>query len=241
MCIRDRPFRPEAIRRAAYSGTVDGNGKVSSWDGGALGKVRGALAAEVAAYPLDELIAADSPHDAHHLLVETVTDKVWAALPKDGIRPLQVNIGRLTPPPEVSQQYTNFWLAGQNKLDSLARADTNAPLLQEFESARANGEILMIRAILEGMRRAEQEATGPVSMQILAVRLLEALRQMFHYTVIGLEATGGQSGQLVAEVDAVTSRLSGLEEQIRSSQPRLHSSRSDSHPSRPDFNPSSPG
>lgn len=225
---RPIPFRPEAVKRAAYGGSVDGSGKVSSWDGGALGKVRGALAAEIGASTLDELLAAPSPQDAHHLLVQTVTDKVWAALPKEGIKPLQLYIGRLTPPAEVSQQYTEFWLASQRKEDAVARASGTVELVEQREVARANGEIMMIQAIMEGVRRAQQEAGGRVSGYLLAVRLLEALQQMFRYTSMGLRRAGGDTSQLEADIEAIASKLAGLEERLKlPPPPRFNASRND--------------
>lgn len=224
---RPYPFLPDAVKRAAYATVVDGSGRPSSWDGGALGKVRGALAAEVAASSLDELLAAERSQDAHHLLVQKVTDDVWAKLPKDGIKPLRLHIGRLTPPGEVSQQFTEFWLANQLKEDAVARATGTAALIEQRERARANGEIMMIQAIMEGVRRAQQEADGRVSGYLLAVRLLEALQQMFRYTSTGLRSAGGDTGQLEAEINAIANKLSGLEERLKlpEAQPRFNPSR----------------
>ncbi len=90
---RPYPYQEEAVKKAAYAGTVGANGKVSSWDDAPLGKVIGALAGMVREESLDDLIAAPSPRDAHHLMTQAVTRQVWAALPKDHIKPLQLRIG----------------------------------------------------------------------------------------------------------------------------------------------------
>lgn len=224
---RPYPFREEAVRRAAYSGVVGPNGKVSSWVEGPLGKVRGALSGMVSEESIDDLLAADNSRDAHHVLTEAVTRKVWDGLPKEGIKPLRMRVGRLSPPPEVSRQYTEFWLAIQRKEDALSRANGTAPLLQEAETARAAAEIAMIQAIVEGIRNAQQEAGSNLSGYILALRMMEALRQMFHYSAESLETVGGDTLQLLDEIESVENRLGEIQEQISLPQPKFRPSSPD--------------
>jgi regulator of protease activity HflC (stomatin/prohibitin superfamily) len=224
---RPYPYSEEAVRRAAYSGGVGANGRASSWVDGPLGKVRGALGGMVAEESLDDLMAAPSPRDAHHLLTQGVMRKVWDSLPKDGIKPLRMHIGRLTPPPDVSRQYTEFWLASQRKEDMLARANGTAQLVQEQETARAAAEIAMIQAIVEGLRHAQQDPETELSGYILAERLLAALRQMFSSSAHDLKNAGGDIGQLLSEIHSVDDKLSHLEERLQTPPPKFIPSRSD--------------
>jgi len=85
----------------------------------------------------------------------------------------------------------------------------------------------MIQAIMEGVRRAQQEADGRISGYLLAVRLLEALQQMFRYTSTGLRSAGGDTSQLEAEINAIAGKLSGLEERLKlpAAPPRFNPSR----------------
>lgn len=221
--FRPFPYREDAVREAAYAGAVGANGKVSSWDGSPLGKVSGALAGEVAAHTLDQLLATD---DAHQLLTQTVMNKVWNSLPKDGIKPLRLTIGRLTPPVEVSLMYTEVWLAGQRKTELLTRANGTGQLVHDAEAVRAEGEIMMVQAIIQATRRAQQEAGSGVSAYLLIVRLLEALQFMFRHTMNDLHSVGGEMKQLEAEIEATTTRLARLDDTLQL-------------PSIP-FNPSSP-
>jgi regulator of protease activity HflC (stomatin/prohibitin superfamily) len=211
---RPYPYREEAVRKAAYAGTVGAKGEVSTWVDGPLGKVRGALSGMVSDESLDNLLAADSPRDAHHVLTEAVTRKVWDSLPKDGIKPMQLRISRLTPPPEVSRQYTEFWLANQRKEDMLARANGTAQLVQERETARAAAEIAMIQAIVEGVRLAQQEVGTNLSSFQLTLRLVKALQKMFQYSTQNLHQVGGDTAQLMAGIGAATEGLSVLEDQL---------------------------
>lgn len=224
---RPFPFREEAVRQAVYSGAVGANGVVSSWEDGPLGKVRGALSGMVAEDSLDELLAAESPRDAHHLLTSSVMRKVWDGLPKEGIKPLRMQIGRLTPPPEVLQQYTEFWLANKRKEDMLARADRLAPLVEEAETARVAAEIAMINAVAEGIRRAQQEAGSYLPGYLLALRLMEALRRMFQHSADDLESVGGDTLQLLDEMGNVEERLENLQNQLQLPQPKFRPSSPD--------------
>jgi regulator of protease activity HflC (stomatin/prohibitin superfamily) len=211
---RPFPFREEAVRKAAYAGAVGANGEPSTWVDAPLGKVRGALSAMVSEESLDNLIAAESPRDVHHLLTEAVTRKVWDSLPKDGIKPIRLHISRLTPPPEVSRQYTDFWLSNQYKADALARANGTIELVQEVQTAQAAADVAMLQAIIEGIRLAQQEAGTKISSVQLTVQLLKALRRMFQQSTQSLQRVGGDTAQLMAEIESATGGLSGLQDRL---------------------------
>ncbi len=207
---RPFPFNEEAVKKAAYGGAVGADGKVSSWSDAPLGKVKKMVASSVREDSLDDLIAAPNPRDAHHMLTQEVTRKVWDQLPKDGIKPLSLRIGRLSPPPEVSRQYIEFWMASQRKKDLLARANGTVQLLQEVETARISAEIEMIQAIVDGVRQAQQEAGAKLSGYLVALRLLEALRRMFAASTQNLQNVGGDSGQLISDIHLLDEKLADL-------------------------------
>jgi len=209
------PFSMEAVQRAAYAGTVGPGGKVSTWADAPLGKVRGALSNMVSNDSLDELVAAESPRDAHHLITQAVMRQVWAGKPDDYIKPMRMTISRLTPPLEVSRQYTEYWLARQRKEDMVARANGTAQLVREAETARAAAELSMVQAVSEGIHNAQQDSGSNLSGYLLVLRLMEALRQMFHYSADSLEDLGGDTEKLMNEIEAVDERLGKVQDQLR--------------------------
>lgn len=227
--LRPYPFLPDTVERVAYAGAVGANGKASSWEGGPIGKVVGTLSGEVSGARLDDFISPKSPDEAHHQLVQKVTDEAWKKLEKEGIaKPLRMHLGRLTPPKAVSQQHSAYWTARQLRADQLTRVNGSVQLLREAETARADAELLMIQAMVEGVRRARQEGGENVSGYLLAVRLLEALRHMFDSATAGLKsAEGEETARLALEMEAFSERLSGLEDDLR--RPTLQF-----RPSRPD-------
>lgn len=211
------PFVAEAVRKAAYSGVVGSNGQVNTWDSAPLGRAIGAMSGWVSSHTIDELLATDASHDAHHLMTQAVIEKVWDqnGLLKEGIKPLRVHVGRLTPDDEISKQYVELWLASQEKGDRLVKAEGTAQLTKELETLRAEGEMLIIQAVVEALRRTQQGASSRISGYVLAMSLVEALRQMLHLN-------GGESSPIAAgmehledEISVVTQRLSGLEESLK--------------------------
>ena len=226
--LRPFPFRPEAVRKAAYGGAVGANGKVSTWDGGPLGKAVGALSGWVVSHTLCERVVADASHDAHHLMTQAIIDKVWDkdGLLKDGIKPLRVHVGRLTPPDEVSQQFTEVWLAAQQKEDQLARANGTAELAQELAAVNAEGPMLIIQALADRLRQVQQEAGGGISGYVLAISLVEALRQVFYVSAREARAATQDTRQL-PELSDVSQRLAKLEEDLQRPTVAFNPSRSE--------------
>ncbi len=226
--LRPYPFRPEAVRKAAYGGAVGANGKVSTWDGAPLGKATGALSGWVSSHTLDELLAADASHDAHHLMTQAIVNKVWDkdGLLKDGIRPLRVHVGRLTPPEEVSQQYTEVWLAAQQKEDQLARANGTAQLAQELAAVNVEGPMLMIQALADRLRQVQESGSG-VSGYVLAISLVEALRQVFNVSAREARTAPHADVDQLEELANVSQRLAGLEDSLRRATVTFNPSRPD--------------
>ena len=207
---RPYPFDRDAVRRAAYEGVAS-----------PLGKVRGALSAWVSSHTLDELLAADDAHDAHNLMTEAIVNKVWEKdaegrlVIKDGIRPLRFHVSRLTPPDDVSRQYIEAWLAAQHKEDQLARAGGTAQLAQDLETVRAEGNMLIIQALADRLRQAQQSAGSRMSGYVLTLTLVDALRQMYHLSTRETRAINADAGQIEQEVADVSTRLAELEESLR--------------------------
>ena len=228
--LRPYPFNSEAVRQAAYAGAVKANGQVSSWDDAPIGKVRGALSAWVADHPLDELLA-DMNHEAHYLMRDEVINKVWPKdsegrlIIKDGVRPLRFHVGRLNPDDTISSQFIEYWLSAQQREDQLAQAKDTARLAQDLEATRIEGHMLIIQALVEGLRQAQQDAGSRVSGYILALSLVEALRQMFNMSAGEARAVNESSNRLEEELAAVSQRLAGLQDSLERPTVALNPSR----------------
>ena len=145
---------------------------------------------------------------------------------KDGIKPLRVHVGRLTPPDEVSQQFTEVWLAAQQKEDQLARANGTAELAQELAAVNAEGPMLIIQALADRLRQVQQEAGGGISGYVLAISLVEALRQVFYVSAREARSATQDTRQL-PELSDVSQRLAKLEEDLQRPTVAFNPSRSE--------------
>jgi hypothetical protein len=87
-------------------------------------------------------------------------------------------------------------------------------LVQEIEAARTAADVAMLQAIVEGVRQAQQEAGAKISGLQLTLHLLKALRRMFQQSTHNLQKVGGDTAQLMAEIDSATGGLSGLEDRL---------------------------
>ncbi len=187
---RPYPYDKEAVRKAAYAGGVLGNGAVSTWDQAPISRVKGALSKTVNQYGLDQLIAPhDRAGDFHKAIQDEVLRTARAALKKEGVLLERIHISRFNPPEKVSEQYVNYWLAKSRREDALADANGVASVVHEAEIARAEADIMMLQAIVEGVRRARLDS-GSSSGYLLALRLVETLERV----VAQAQGDGSQEG-----------------------------------------------
>jgi hypothetical protein len=144
-----------------------------------LSRAKSALAEEVSHYRLDELLFPATPARQLHLNIRrSVERKVRASLQAQGIDLLRLHLSSLAAPEAVTQQYLHYWLTHWQTRDRIARADGAASALEEVEVARAEAEITMIQAIVEGVRRAQREGATGMTGDVLALRLIEALERL---------------------------------------------------------------
>lgn len=218
---RNRPFPydPDAVRKAAYTVSVLPNGMESSWEGAPMGKVRSTLSSTVARYGLDELIfPASEAREPHHSIRNEVEQKVREDLKRGGIQFILLQLGRFEPPPEVSEQYTEYWLANWRKQNRIALASGAASAMQEVEVAYAEAEIAMLQAIVEGVRRAQGEMDD-ASGYLLALRLVEAMDQMVAQSQGRLSGTGSTREQVMPRLNQLREQLATLESEVRPANP----------------------
>ena len=172
------PFDEEAVRQAAYNQTVLPEGGVSTWDSAPIGAASGALAKIIANYRLDELLHARAAAEPYQAIRAELTHKIRPMLANQGIELAGLHISRLELPEEVANQYIDYWRTHWQTQIRLLQADGEAMALEEVEIARAEAEMTMIQAIVEGVQRAQQSADADNMREIVALRLVEALEKI---------------------------------------------------------------
>ena len=175
---RPYPFDADAVRLAAYNETVMADGAVSTWDNAPLNSVKSSLAKIITNYKLDELLHTRPTDDPFQAIRSEVVHQVRPFLYNQGIELLSLHISRLDLPDAVNEQYIQYWQTHGETQIRLQQADGEAMSLEEIEIARAEAEMTMIQAIVEGVQRARRISNTNNMHEIIALRLVEALEKM---------------------------------------------------------------
>ena len=172
------PYNPEAVRLAAYAEINRDVEHSFTWQDAPGNMARGLLAGIVAKYPLDELLHPQGRREPYLTLSQELERLLRIALEDIGVDLLSAHIGRLEAPPEAHQQYFERWKADLETDAQLMLADGQANALSETEIARAEAELLMIQAILEGLDNARRAGGVGTMREVVALRMIEALEKM---------------------------------------------------------------
>jgi regulator of protease activity HflC (stomatin/prohibitin superfamily) len=172
------PFSQEAVELAAYNNWNKDAG-VTHWDAPPVGMTTGNLIKAVKKYTLDELLHPQGHgRDPHYNITQEVERNVRGGLENIGIALESVHISRLELPEEIATQYIEYWKAGLEMQTRLASADAEAKSLEERELARAEAEVIMIQAIMEGLHNARRAGGANSAREMIALRFIEAIEKM---------------------------------------------------------------
>lgn len=177
---RDNPFpyNPEAVRLAAYAEINRSDNKIFTWQDAPGNLARGMLAGIILRYRLDELLHPQGRRDPALTLNQELERLLRTALADVGIELLSAHIGRLEMKPEVAQQYIDYWQTDLAMRAQLTVAEGKAESLAELEIARAEAEVYMMQAIMEGLENARRAGGLGTMREVVALRMIEALEKM---------------------------------------------------------------
>jgi regulator of protease activity HflC (stomatin/prohibitin superfamily) len=161
------------------------------------------LANIVANYRLDDLLHTRQADDPFLAVRNELVHKVRPFLFNQGIELLSLHISRLDLPEDVIQQYIEYWQTHLNTQVRLQEADGEAMALEEVEIARAEAEMTMIQAIVEGVERARRMSNTNNMHEIIALRLVEALEKMAKQS----QQTAVLPMSLMPQIDAMRRQL----------------------------------
>jgi hypothetical protein len=199
------PYDETAVRTAAYAQTViDDQGTTGTWEDAPLAIAKSTLGVMLAGYKLDEIITPAQPgEEPYRTLNKDLRRKTGQALDKVGIELLDVAITRLDLPSNVNEQYIEYWKSDWESKMLLKMVDGTATAVEEMEVARAEAEMTMVQAVLEGVQRARREGATAHMDEVVALRLVDALEKMARQT----ELTSPLPTSLLTQLDALRKQL----------------------------------
>jgi hypothetical protein len=197
------PFVPAAVYDAAYFMRVRAEG-VDSWQTAPINQAKQFLYNIVAQYNLDEILEPATANTEPYLTItKELQDKLTPELAKMGLDLGTVAIDQLTLPQTVVDQVLTFWQSRWEIRRHITVAEGEAEALHEIDMARTEAEIMMIQAIVEGVKLARQQGSPSTMRDVLALRLIEALENMARHSQ--------EAGQMTQEVFP---RLSQMRQQV---------------------------
>lgn len=199
------PYDETAVRTAAYAQTVlDDDGKTGTWEEAPLAIAKSTLSGILAQFLLDEIIYPEQPgEEPYRTLNKNLERKARSKLNKIGIDLLDVAINQLELPPDVNDQYIEYWKSEWQSQMLLKMVDGKASAAEKMEIARAEAEMTMVQAILEGIQRARREGAAAHMDEVIALRLVEALEKMARHS----QQASPVPSALLTQLDGIRNQL----------------------------------
>jgi regulator of protease activity HflC (stomatin/prohibitin superfamily) len=173
------PYDETAVKTAAYDQTVIAPFTVSTWEDTPINIAKGTLKAIIGQLRLDEILQPNATAVEPHLTISRQLERrTRLALLDRGIDLVSLQLGRFQFDDSITNQYIEYWQTRWKIKADLTLADGQARAFEEREVARAEAEITMIQAIVEGVRRAQQEGHTGTIREIVAMRLIESLEKV---------------------------------------------------------------
>ncbi|MCA9932969.1 MAG: SPFH domain-containing protein [Ardenticatenaceae bacterium] len=198
------PYDEEAVRAAAYAQTILPDNFVAGWDTLPERMSRARLAAIIRRYRLDEILhLTHDNREPYRAIQQDLGRQLRQILRERGIELLSVVVNRLELPESVTAQYVKNWQIDWEMQRQIQEADGTAVALEELEMARAEAEMTMIQAIVEGVQRARREGHPADISEVMALRLIDALEQMAHQS----QRTYGSTSPLLTQLQQIRQQL----------------------------------
>jgi hypothetical protein len=173
------PYDPEAVKKAAYSETVQPDGSITRWDSLAMLITGGQLRTIVAEEKLDELIVSEANGiEVHRRLQLEMERRAKNIMRGYGVMIRGTRLGALELPKEVEALRKRYWQASWDTQRTRQMTDGEVKILESLEFARAEAEAIMLQAIAEGLQRAQRAGRNISSKEVVALRLIESLESM---------------------------------------------------------------
>lgn len=168
------PASPEVARMIVYESPAGMN-----WDT----TVSTGIGEVIPQKMLDELWAPEDPaHNPRREMVEELLAKGRANLLKRGIELIDLTIGPLNVPDEVSRQRREFWRASWEKASKVVEAEGEADALRQQQIARAEAQAELIQTIAQSFRMIAMSGT-PQPSRMVALKMLEVIGRTMKATL----------------------------------------------------------
>jgi len=137
----------------------------------------------LAKYRLDEVFEPlDEVADPRLAIQEEVKQTVAGYMKAIGIELTELWLGQFQLPEHVTEQYVDFWQSFHQRQDQERLADGRASAIREVGQARAQAQEQVINTLIASFQSARDAKPSVPAKQLLALRLIDSLEQLYRQT-----------------------------------------------------------
>jgi hypothetical protein len=120
-----------------------------------------------------------------------------------GVEIAEVWLGDFELPEAVTEQYLSYWKTDWQNQDRAKLADGDAAVIRERNKARVEGQRMILDALIDAFQSAQQSKPDISTKQLAALRLIDALQEIYHR----IENVESDPGRQIVALDRHMARL----------------------------------
>lgn len=176
------PFTRQSIRKLTLNTLASDEG-LQPWEDRASAFAGDIFNDVIAGFRLDEIFEPlDDVADPRYAIQETVRRTLRAKLRNVGVEVTELWLGQFQLPTEVTEQYIEYWRADWQRQDRVRAARGKAEAIRKLGRARAHAQQRTIETLVAGFETARRAHPDFPPRQLLALRLINALEELYKQT-----------------------------------------------------------
>lgn len=175
---RPYPYNNDTIRALAYDETLMGSGKINDWTAMPARTVQGTVVGIISKLTLADLVKLPEENNLDPYLTVRLEHQARKTLEERNIELIRTWVSNVKLPTEATEQYLALWKVDEAAQTKIILAEGEALAIEELEIAQAEAELTMIKAIAEGVKRANRAGYTSTINEIVALRLIEAMEKL---------------------------------------------------------------
>ncbi len=167
------PVDKNAVKNIVYARSVKKDGSITDWDAKVKSSALHTLRRIVHTYSLSEIMFNKNVYADIHT---ELTPLVQTELKASGFNLISIRVANIKPKDEtVFEQSIKLWKTNQEASIHRQKAENHAQYLFNAEVGKAEAELDMIRAIIEGVDQARSEGAVIDIKSTISLRLIQAM------------------------------------------------------------------
>ncbi|MCA9980283.1 MAG: SPFH domain-containing protein [Anaerolineales bacterium] len=203
------PFSAGAAYNAAYAEVILPDGHIDDWEARAVETAESKLREVIGKFTLDRLLFRINPElKPHEFVQEKVEQEVARALRYIGVELVEIRLGRLIAPDEVTRQRIAYWQTFWEHRQQEDELADEAVFQIQMEAAKSRAKAQAIAQLVAVLQQTAQQTIQLGQPKALLVwRLMDEMEQMVVDTAESNNLDNDTAGQLHQRLDNIRQQL----------------------------------